>query len=167
MRTAVYRVMPRFFLLLTAAVILAAVAGCGVQPPQKPAPTTLPTATPAIADPAPTQSLTATPQVATLPPASTPATAGGRGSGLQALTELPSEPATSFEPAPDRDLFQLAMELIWPPGSPDIPRVFNPEPVSYSQGSKESFWLIRFLALDVYEAEFELRLVTDQAYWYI
>ena len=54
-----------------------------------------------------------------------------------------------------------------PPGSPDIPRVVNPEPVIFSQGRKESFWLIRFLALDVYQAEFELRLVTDQAYWYI
>ena len=164
-----YRVISRFLLLLPAAVILAAAAGCGVQPPQKPAPNTLTTGTPAVAEPAPTQSLTAPPPAATPPPASTPATAkaGGRGPGLQALTELPSEPATSFEPAPDRDLFQLARELIWPPGSPDIPRVVNPEPVSFSQGRKETFWLIRFLALEVYEAEFELRLVTDQAYWYI
>lgn len=169
MRTAVYRVVSRFFPLLPAAVILAAVAGCGVQPPQSPSSTTLPTATPAVADPAPTQSLPVTPPAATPPPVSTPATAtaGGRGPGLQALTELPSEPATSFEPAPDRDLFQLARELIWPPGSPDIPRVVNPEPVSFSQGRKETFWLIRFLALEVYQADFELRLVTDQAYWYI
>ena len=162
--------MSRILQLLPAAVVLAAVAGCGVQPPQEPSPTTLPTATPAIAEPAPTQSLTATPPAAPpLVPTPAPATttAGGRGPGLQALTEPPSEPATSFEPAPDRDLFQLARELIWPPGSPDIPRVVNPEPVSFSQGRKESFWLIRFLALDVYEAEFELRLVTDQAYWYI
>ena len=170
MRNAVYRVMFRFLQLLPAAVILAAAAGCGEQAPQNPSASASPTAAPAIAQPAPTQSLTATPLAAAPPvPTSTatPATVKGRGPGLQALTELPTEPATSFEPAPDRDLFQLAKELIWPPGSPDIPRVVNPEPVSFSQGRKETFWLIRFQALEVYQAEFELRLVTDQAYWYI
>ena len=170
MRNAVYRVMFRFLQLLPAAVILAAAAGCGEQAPQNPSASASPTAAPTIAQPAPTQSLTATPLSAPPPvstPTRTPATVKGRGPGLQALTELPSEPATSFEPAPDRDLFQLAKELIWPPGSPDIPRVVNPEPVSFSQGRKETFWLIRFLALEVYQAEFELRLVTDQAYWYI
>ena len=167
MRTAGHCLMSRLLQLLLAAVILAAGAGCGVLPSQKPSSTVLPTATPAIAQPASTQSLTANPLTATPPPVSTPAPAIGRGPGLQALTEPPTEPATGFEPPPDRDLFQLAKELSWPPGSPDIPRVVNPEPVSFSQGRKESFWLIRFLALEVYQAEFELRLVTDQAYWYI
>ena len=172
MRTDGFRALCRFFQLLLAAVILAAGASCGVLVPQKPSPTVSPTAPPAIAQPAPTQSLTATALTATPPPVPTatatpaPAPARGRGPGLQALTELPSEAATGFEPAPERDLFQLAKELIRPPGSPDIPRVVNPEPVSFSQGRKESFWLIRFQALEVYQAEFELRLVTDQAYWY-
>ena len=171
MRTADYCVMSRFFQLLLPAVILAAGAGCGLLPAQKPSPAASPTATPAIAQPVPIQTLAATPLPATptAVPTPTPApdTAVGRGPGLQALTELPSEPATRFEPAPDRDLFQLARELIWPPGSPDIPRVVNPEPVSFSQGRQESFWLIRFRALEVYQSEFELRLVTDHAYWYI
>ena len=163
MRTAGHRAMSRFLQLLPAAVILAAGAGCGVLLPQE----TTPTAPLAIAQPAPTQPLTATPQAATPAPVLTPAPARGSGPELPARTEVPTEPATRFEPAPDRDLFQLAKELVWPPGSPDIPRVVNPEPVSFSQGWKESFWLIRFLALEVYQAEFELRLVTDQAYWYI
>ena len=169
MRNTVYPVMSRFLQLLPAAVILGVGAGCGVLPPQKPSPTASPSATPAIAQPAPTQSLTATPlaAAATSVPTLTPAPARERGPGLQSLTGLPSEPAIGFEPAPDRDLFQLARELIWTPGSPDIPRVVNPEPVSFSQGRKESFWLIRFLDLEVYQAEFELRLVTDRAYWYI
>ena len=163
--------MSRLLRLVPAAVILAAGAGCGVLPSQKGPPIESPTATTAIAQPAPIQPLTppdSTPTPTPFPtPASAPATASGRGPGLQSLTELPSEPATGFEPAPDRDLFQLARELIWPPGSPDIPRVVNPEPVSFSQGRKETFWLIRFRSLEVYQAEFELRLVTDRAYWYI
>lgn len=169
MRTAGYRAMPRFLQLLPAAVILAAGTGCGVLNPQESSSTASPTAPPAIVQPAPTQSSTATPLAATPTPVPTPTPAPAKGSGPepQARTEVPSEPATRFEPAPDRDLFQLAKELVWPPGSPDIPRVVNPEPVSFSQGWKESFWLIRFLALEVYQAEFELRLVTDQAYWYI
>ena len=170
MRTSGYCLMSRFLQLLPAAVILVTVAGCGEPPTQEPSPTAFPTATAASVQPVPTQSLTATPLAATLlastatPP---PAMAPEERPEPQGLTEVPSEPATGFEPAPDRDLFQLARELIWPPGSPDIPRVVNAEPVSFSQGRKESFWLIRFLSLEVYQAEFELRLVTDQAYWYV
>ena len=167
MRTAGYRIISRFLQLLPVAFILAAVAGCGAQPPQIDSLTVTPTAAPATDQPLPTEFSTATPSAAETTPDPTPTPEGNRGPGLQALTELPLEPATGFEPAPDRDLYQLAKELSWPPGSPDVSRVVNPEPVSFEQGRKESFWLIRFLSLEVYQAEFELRLVTDRAYWYI
>ena len=167
MRTAAYSVMSRFLHLLPVAVILAAAAGCEAPPPEIDTPSVTPTAAPAINQPLPTEFSIATPPAARMTPDPAPTLEGGWGPGLQALTELPLEPATRFEPAPDRDLYQLAKELVWPPGSPDIPRVVNTEPVSFSQGRIDSFWLIRFLDLEVYSSEFELRLVTSQAYWYI
>lgn len=99
-------------------------------------------------------------------PGETPAPTGD-GSAAQAPPNFASTVATSFPPPPDRDLFQLARELVLPAGSGDIPRVVNPEPVSYRAGRQDSFWLVNFQDLDVYQSEFELRLVSDRAYWYV
>ena len=168
MRTASYLAWSRFLRLLPAAVILGAVAGCGAFSPEIDPPTMPSTAPPAVDQPVPTQFSTPTPTIVAGTPAPFPTSLpGGKGPALQALTELPTEPATSFPSPPDRDLHQLAKELMWPPGSPDIPRVVNPEPVSFSRGREEKFWLIRFLTLEVHQADFELRLVSERAYWYI
>ncbi|MCH7605967.1 MAG: immune inhibitor A [Chloroflexi bacterium] len=74
--------------------------------------------------------------------------------------------AAAFPDAPDRDLYRLAAELI--PGVPrDFPRVVNPEPVSLRVGRIDTFSLINLAALEVYQSDFELRLVSDHAYWYV
>ena len=93
---------------------------------------------PTAAD-APRPTATATP-----PPAETPA----------------PNPATHIPPAPDRDLYQLARELI--PGAnfavdrPAPPRV----------GERRAFQLVDFRHLELNSREFTLRLVTPRAYWF-
>ena len=43
----------------------------------------------------------------------------------------------------------------------------NPEPVSYAEGREDEFWLVDMNELEVYQSQFELRLVTPHAYWYV
>ena len=83
----------------------------------------------------------------------------------EAFTQAPPA-AVSLAPPPERDLFQLAKELVLPPGSHEISRVVNPHPVSYQAGRKDDFWLVDLDAPELYQATFELRLVTPHAYWY-
>jgi hypothetical protein len=45
--------------------------------------------------------------------------------------------------------------------------VVNPEPVSYAEGRLDTFWLVDFQDMRVYQGRFELRLVTPRAYWYL
>jgi hypothetical protein len=45
--------------------------------------------------------------------------------------------------------------------------VVNPEPVSYTEGRQDTFWLVDFQEMKVYQGRFELRLVTPRAYWYV
>ncbi|MCH7711987.1 MAG: immune inhibitor A [Chloroflexi bacterium] len=91
------------------------------------------------------------------------------GKSLSSQPERPRSyrpPATGFAEAPDRDLFQLASELI-DPALKDIPRVVNPQPVSYLRGRMDTFWLIDLADLEIYQRRFELMLVTPNAYWYV
>ena len=81
------------------------------------------------------------------------------------FTPAPSV-ATGFTQAPDRDLYRLAGELR-PVVEGGIGRVVNPDPVSYTQGRKDTFWLVDLSGLTVYQSRFELRLVTPHAYWYV
>lgn len=76
-------------------------------------------------------------------------------------------PAADFlADAPERDLYQLAAEL--KPDSPqNIPRVVNAKPFSFDEGRKDTFWLIDLPSLKVYQSEFELRLISPHAYWYV
>ena len=78
-----------------------------------------------------------------------------------------TEPPTEFFPnPPDRDLYQLASQLL--PGVPaEVARVVNPEPVSYSEGRQDTFYLVDLVNLELYRRPFELRLVTPHAYWYV
>jgi hypothetical protein len=75
------------------------------------------------------------------------------------LTELPHPP--------DRDLFQLAYELLLPPGHPEVPAVVSHAPVSYEAGRTDEFYLVDLDGLEKYQSRFELRHVSPNAYWYV
>ena len=75
--------------------------------------------------------------------------------------------AEDLPPAPDRDLFKLARELLLPPDHPEIPRVVNSEPVSYEAGRQDVFYLVDLDGLEKYQSTFELRHVSPHAYWYV
>ena len=75
------------------------------------------------------------------------------------LTELPYPP--------DRDLFQLAYELLLPPGHPEVPPVASDTPVSYEVGREDEFFLVDLDGLEKYQSRFELRHVSPNAYWYV
>jgi immune inhibitor A len=77
-----------------------------------------------------------------------------------------SNVATSLKDAPERDLYQLAAALT-PGGNFETPQVVNPNPVSYSVGRQDTFWLVDFQALNFYQRSFKLQLVSPQAYWYV
>lgn len=68
---------------------------------------------------------------------------------------------------PDRDLFQLAYELLLPEGSPAVEPVVNSEPVSYEAGRIDEFSLVDLDRLERYRSRFELRHVSPNAYWYV
>lgn len=106
-------------------------------------------ATPAPA-PLPTATATPVPAIPTATPIPPPA---------------PSVPA--FAVPPERDLYQLAQELLLPPGAPPVNPVVNPEPVRYAAGRTDDFWMVNLRDLEVYQSPFELRLVTPHAYWYV
>ena len=115
---------------------------------------------------------TATPTLSALPPERPPVqvkptpTASPPG-GLAQLPPGPTEPATKSLPdPPGRDLYRLASQLL--PNVPaEIPRVVNREPRSYSDGRQDTFFLMDLENLEVYTSQFELRLVTPHAYWYV
>ena len=102
---------------------------------------------------------------------------GGTPTGAESIASDPSElplapafssspPSSSFLDAPGRDLYRLAIELT--PGAPqDVPRVVNPAPATLLEGAKETFWLVDGDIPKLYQSEFELRLVTPHAYWYV
>ena len=73
----------------------------------------------------------------------------------------------TLPPAPDRDLFRLAYELLLPLGHPEIEPVVNPAPVSYEAGRVDDFYLVDLDGLEKYQSRFELRLVSPHAYWYV
>lgn len=71
------------------------------------------------------------------------------------------------EAAPDRNLYQLAAQLNLKTDPDNIPRVVNPNPVSYRLGREDPFWLVNFRTLTVYQSQFELLLISPHAYWYV
>ncbi len=91
-------------------------------------------------------------------PTPTPNASNSPPPDVQVLTELPSPP--------DRDLFQLAYELLLPPGHPQVPAVVNESPVSYEAGRVDEFYLVDLEGLEKYQSSFELRHVSPNAYWY-
>ena len=69
--------------------------------------------------------------------------------------------------APDRDLFQLAYELLLPADHLEVPRVVNLQPVTYEVGRRDEFYLVDLDGLEKYQSGFELRFVSPHAYWYV
>ena len=61
-------------------------------------------------------------------------------------------------------MFRIAAELGQDIGA--VEAVVNPTPVTYAAGRRDVFWLVDLAGLEIYQSEFELRLVTDHAYWY-
>ena len=122
--------------------------------------------------------------LATTPPATAPLPEAGAGqTPVPTLTELPEASAGSEEtaphppgisgamtkqpPAPDRDLFQLAYELLLPPDHPEVDSVVNEGPVSYEPGRVDQFYLVDLETEEKYQSSFELRHVSPRAYWYV
>ena len=73
---------------------------------------------------------------------------------------------THLTAAPDRDLYQLATELI-PGVLPGFPRVVPPTPPEFETGRIDTFWLLDLPTLKMHQSNFELRLITPHAYWYV
>ena len=71
-----------------------------------------------------------------------------------------------FSAPPDRDLYQLAQTLVLKSPEP-IPRIVNPEPVSYQIGHKETFSVTDIEDVRSYKTQATLRLVSPHAYWYV
>ena len=70
-----------------------------------------------------------------------------------------------FPVPPERDLYRLARELI--PGFEDIQPVPASLASSHSVGHRQQFELVDLENLERYSKEFELRLVTPNAYWFV
>ena len=169
--------------LLVAAVI-AAVAGCSGQestreaprltvesasPTHTVVPSPLPTSSPTSSvgqdlgsRPDPSREPTASPS-STFAPDSTP---GSIGTTAAATPGPTVEPAVAFPDAPERDLYELARALLLKSPAP-ILRVVNPDPVSYSEGRRDTFWVTDLQELRPYTIQSTLRLVSPHAYWYV
>ncbi|MBI4201673.1 MAG: immune inhibitor A [Chloroflexi bacterium] len=135
-------------LSLLLAVALAFTLACTA----KPTPTPSPTGTPS-----PTQPVSAL-LTATLAPSPTPTE----------TTAVPTPTAAGlrYEPAPSRDLYDLAQRLVVKDGQL-IPRVVNPAPVSYSQGRQDTFQVTDIPRGRTHSVTATLHLVTEHAYWYV
>jgi len=81
------------------------------------------------------------------------------------LASSETKDSTQFGNAPDRDLFRLTKELV--PGSGEIPRTIDGDPVEYSIGRVDTFWLVDLTNTEAYQSTFELVLITPHAYWYV
>lgn len=86
---------------------------------------------------------------------------------IEPLGQVDLFAAEHLPPAPDRDLFTLAYQLLLPPGHPQVSPMANAEPVSYDAGRVDEFYLVDLEGLEKYRSTFELRLVSPHAYWYI
>ena len=153
------RLSPRHFWLICCVLLSLALAGCTAPEvpasmPTSPAPSSLPTETPAptlTAEHRPNPRLSA--DIINIPDGADPA--------VESIT------LSQAVAAPDRDLFQLAAELNLKTTPDDILRVVNPSPVSYLLGREDTFWLVNFRNVTIYQSEFELLWISTHAYWYV
>ena len=155
--------MPLLRLLIAGPFLLAALAGCSdaALPSLQPAingqsSTDIPD--PAGTDEAPPTEVRLTPE----PPV--------REQPTSAATLTPEsaerpEAAESFPVPPERDLYRLARELI--PGIGEVNRVEGSATPTLTVGHRRSFELVDLEKMERYQSEFELRLVTPNAYWFV
>ena len=150
-------------ILLAGPLILAALAACSdlalpSLPPtdDRPSPTNLPTPTdtdhtsPTKMRSTAETSLSEQPTIANTP---TPESVATR------------EAAESIPVPPERDLYRLARELI--PGIGEITRVEGSPAATLTVGHRRSFELVDLEKMGRYQSDFELRLVTPNAYWFV
>ena len=153
--------------LISVLLLLAMLAGCnegaqtvppspGTRPPPTSAPSPIETALPS---PAPAEP-SATPQPA--PPR--PSTESDAVATPPPPVAAPA-PADSFPVPPERDLYRLARELI--PGIGEVRRVEGAPAPTLAAGHRRSFELVDLHDMEKYRSEFELRLVTPNAYWFV
>jgi len=153
------RLIPCHLLLVCCVSLSLALAGCTATEvpataPTSPAPSLLPTETPGP-----------TPAAEHRPNPGLPAAIIDIPDGAYPVAE--SITLSQSVTAPDRDLFRLAAELKLKTAPDDILRVVNPNPVSYLTGREDTFWLVNFKNLTIYQSEFELLWVSPHAYWYV
>ena len=135
-------------LLATSIVLAALILGCGIEATPRPSPDATSTPT-AISPTIPT---------ATALPTTSPTPA------MEADSVSPA-PAEGFPTPPERDLYRLARELI--PGVGEVGRVEGAPVQALAVGHRQSFQLVDLEAIERYSSEFELRLVTPNAYWFV
>ena len=166
--------------LVAAAIVVS--SGCSVAPSPTPVEFSSPIPTPtstispmATPMPSPTSPPTlSTDSGPTLPPTEGPTRRPGPTPTLDstpAPTAIPNERTVLttdeiFPEPPDRDLYELTRSLILKSSAP-IPRVVSPDPVSYKEGRRDTFWLTDHQELRTYSKEATLRLVSPHAYWYV
>ena len=86
---------------------------------------------------------------------------------MKALAPEPLAPevADGFPVPPDRDMYRLAAQLI--PGVGDVSPVLHESAPTLEVGHRETFRLVDLESLELYDSEFDLRLVTPNAYWFV
>lgn len=72
--------------------------------------------------------------------------------------------AAGFPVPPERDYFQLAAQLI--PGAAGVGRQAQTQAPTLEPGHRLTLTLVDLESLNLYESDFELRLVTPRAYWF-
>ena len=81
------------------------------------------------------------------------------------LGDLFDNEETIFPAPPDRDYYRLAQQLI--PGTDNVDRVVSRDSPLLKEGHRKTFKLVDLDSKVLYESEFELRLVTPRAYWFV
>ena len=150
-------------LLIAGAFFLTALAGCrDVAPPSIPPADNRQSSTdipdPAGSNQAPPAEVKLTPE----PPVRQQPTSAATPTPESADTP---EAAQSIPTPPERNLYKLARELI--PGIGEVSRTEGAATPTLAVGHRRSFELVDLEKMERYQSEFELRLVTPNAYWFV
>ena len=155
--------MTLFRLLIAGLLFLAALTGCGD--------TALPSLMPAENRSSPTNTPsptgTARPSPANLEPTPgpSPSDKSVKSDARAPESATTPQPADSIPVPPERDLYRLARELI--PGIGEVKRAEGTPAPTLTAGYRQSFELVDLEETERYQSEFELRLVTPNAYWFV
>lgn len=142
--------------LLAAGLLLAMLAGCSGGLPLSPSPAA--TYPPMAGAAGPT---VPAPAAGASPPTPAPRPAGT----VPPAETAPQEPADGFPAPPERDFFRLVREL--KPGVVAVERAVADSAPALEAGHRQWFNLVDLRRMEEYRSEFELRLVTPNAYWFV